>query len=84
MNCQGQTKFTLAKQLFIQNHLKHNIIGILLCQETRVDNDIFNNCEFILNNYNIIKNNAENEYGMLILIKNTFQISDVAFDTEGS
>ena len=31
----------------------------------------------------IIKNNAENKYGTLILIKNTFQISDMAFDTEG-
>ena len=83
MNCQGQTKLKLPKQLFIQNHLKTNIIDVLLCQETQVDNNIFNNCEFILNNYNIIKNNAENEYETLILIKNTIQVSDVAFDTEG-
>ena len=73
MNCQGQTKLTLAKQLFIQNHLKNNRIDVLLCQETCVDNDTFNNCEFILNNYNIIRKNTENEYGTFILIKNTFK-----------
>ena len=48
-----------------------------------MDNETINNCQYILNNYNIIKNNAENEYGKLILIKNSFQISDVAFDKEG-
>ena len=62
MNCHGQTKMMLAKQLFIQNHLKINKIDILLCQETYVDNETFNNCEYILSNHNIVKNNAKNEY----------------------
>ena len=56
MNCQGQTKITLAKQLFIQNHVRNDNIDVLLCQETRVDNDTFNKCEFIQNNYNIVDN----------------------------
>ena len=40
-------------------------------------------CEYVQNKYSIIKNNAENDYGTDILVKNTLQIQDVSFDTEG-
>ena len=65
MNCQGQTKLMLAKQLFIQNHVKNNNIDVLLCQETRIEEGCFNHCENILNNYTIIKNNSYNFAGRL-------------------
>ena len=83
MNCQGHTKLTLSKQLYIQNFLQVNQIDILLCQETKIENDSFNLCESLTNNYTIVKNNAANEYGTSVLIKNDIQIKDVKFDTDG-
>ena len=41
MNCHGQTKLNLAEQLYVQNFIKSNYIDILLCQETKIDNDTF-------------------------------------------
>ena len=83
LNCQGQTKMSLAKQLHIQHHLKVNSFYILLCQEIFIDEEAFTNCEYIQSNYIIIKNNALNEYGTACFIRNSFSIRDVSFDTEG-
>ena len=41
MNCHGQTKFDLAKQLSIQSFLITNKIDILLCQETKIEESCF-------------------------------------------
>ena len=83
LNCRGQTKMNLAKQLQIQDFLKVYNIDILMCQETSVDDDTFNLCDFIKSNFTIIINNSHNEYGTCCLIKNSFKIGDVSFDTEG-
>ena len=83
MSCQGQTKLTLSKQLYIQNFIRINFIDILLCQETRIENDTFKRCDYLQNNFTIINNNTENEYGTVSLIKNNIQVQDVAFDTKG-
>ena len=58
MNCHGQSKLEVPKQLYIQNFLLTNRIDILMCQETRIDDRTFEQCNFIRSNYNIIKNNA--------------------------
>ena len=60
INCQGQTKLTLGKQLQIQNHIIQYKIDILFCQETYTDEDTFENCPSIKDNYNIISNNSQN------------------------
>ena len=83
MNCHGQSKLEIPKQLFIQNFMISNKIDILLCQETKIDDNTFNQCNFIKSNYNIIKNNSHNHFGTSILVHNNIPIDEVKFDTEG-
>ena len=74
MNWHGQTKFTNAKQYFIQDFLKLHKIEVLVCQETRIKESDLTHCEYIYNNFTIIKNNSHNEYSTSIFIKNELQI----------
>ena len=83
MNCHGQTKLEVPKQMYIQNFLLTNKIDILLCQETRIDDRTFEQCNFIRSNYNIIKNNAPNPYGTSVLAHINLNIEEVKYDTEG-
>ena len=72
LNCRGQTKLTLPKQLQIQDLLIRYNIDILMCQETAIDNETFELCEFIKSNYTLIQNNAVNEYGTSCLVRICF------------
>ena len=83
MNCHGQTKLELPKQLYIQNYLLTNNVDILLCQETRLEEQTFEQCNFIKSNFNIIKNNADNSYGTSVLVHVNLKMSDVKYDTGG-
>merc|ERR1712126_10814 len=83
MNCHGQTKLDILKQLYIQNFLSSYKIDVLLCQETKIEDNTFNQCNFINSNYSIIKNNSNNPYGTSILVHNNIQIGDVKYDTAG-
>ena len=83
INCQGQTKLTLGKQLQIQNHIQQHKIDLLFCQETYTNEETFENCSYIKENYNIISNNSQNEYGTLTIVKNSIEIKDITVDTEG-
>ena len=38
----------------------------------------------MVKNYNIIRNNAKNEYGTSILIRNNIPINGITFDTEST
>ena len=83
MNCHGQTKLEVPKQLYIQNYLLTNNIDVLMCQETRIDDQTFEQCNFIRSNYNIIKNNAANSYGTSVLVHVKLSLGDVKYDTDG-
>ena len=83
INCQGQTKLSLSKQHQIEHFIKQNNIDILFCQETAVFEDTFKGCHFIEINYNVIHNNASNEYGTSIIVKNNIETNDIAMDTQG-
>ena len=61
LNCQGQSKMTVSKQLWIQHLLRLYNFDILCCQETFLEDDTFINCDFVMNNFTIIRNNAQNE-----------------------
>ena len=74
---------SLSKQLLIQDLLRVYKIDILACQEVSVNNDTFNNCDFISANYTLVSNNSHNEFGTLFLIKNNFPVNDIYMDTEG-
>ena len=75
LNCQGQSKLTLAKQLFIQNILQVKKYDILCLQETFMEDDVFKNCDFLMSNYN--------NFGTAVLVKNSFKIDDFKIDTDG-
>ena len=83
LKCRGQTIMMLEKQLQIQYLLKTYNFDILMCQETLLDKEGFNQCEFIENSYNIITNNFKNEYGTCCFVKNLMNIYDIKFDTAG-
>ena len=72
----------VPKQLYIQNFLLTNKIDVLLCQETKIDANTFDQCNFIKSSYNIIKNNAHNPYGTSILAHTNITIDEVKFDME--
>merc|ERR1711895_371851 len=82
MNCHGQSKLEVPKQLYIQNFLLTNRIDILMCQETKIDDRTFEQCNFIRSNYNIIKNNTPNPYGTSVLAHINLNIEEVKYDTE--
>ena len=83
MNCHGQSKLEVPKQLYIHNFLLTYKIDVLLCQETKIDANTFDQCNFIKSSYNIIKNNAHNPYGTSILAHTNITIDEVKFDTKG-
>ena len=57
INCVGQSKFNLRKQLEIQNYVKSQHLDIVHLQEVKIDSDCFSECPFIRSNFNIFSNN---------------------------
>ena len=58
LNVQGQTKMTLDKQMQINDFIQYHKFDIVHFQEIDFNDDTFQSCHFILNNYNIITNNS--------------------------
>ena len=83
MNTFGQTKFTLQKQLQIQDMIRFYKSDIIHLQKTDTDSDTFKQCSFILNNYAVISNNSPTGYGTLSLVKNDLKDDNISFDTSG-
>ena len=83
MNVRGQTGLDINKELQIEKFLKSFKIDILMCQETHITSESFKSCDFISRNYEVISNNASNQYGTCCLIKNCFQTENVKCDTDG-
>ena len=68
MNCRGQTRFNISKQLQIENFLQTYNLDILHLQECQIDDETFTECNFISSNYSLIKNNSHNQYGTASLV----------------
>ena len=79
LNCRGQTRLNVSKQLQIEDLIRLYQIDVLLCQEIKIEEDSFNECDFISSSYNIFSSKSQNEYGMAILIKNTLQVENINF-----
>ena len=73
INCVGQTRFTLSKQLEIQNYMRSQNIDILHLQECKIDEDSFSECQYVRSNFNIFTNNTKNNscYGTASLAQNS-------------
>ena len=77
INCQGQTRMNESKQRMIQFEIQSKQLDIVHLQECQIDSDTFQCCEFISQNFQIIKNNADNGYGTACIIRNNIQIEKV-------
>ena len=83
INIRGQTGLPVSKQLQIEQFIKDNNVDILHLQEVNIENDTFSECNTISSNFNIITNNSQNKYGTASLVKNEFEVKNVAMDKEG-
>ena len=83
LNMHGQSKLPHSKQCQIEDFLKHEHIDILHCQEINIKEDSFKTCKYINSQYNLITNNALNEYGTSSFVKTDIETSDHKCDTEG-
>ena len=83
VNCQEQSKFSTQKQLFLQDFVNSNSLNVVFLQESNISKNTFKSCNFKRNNFSLIVNNAVNEYGTAMMIKNTMDVSNVNFDSVG-
>ena len=83
LNIHGQSKLPLSKQYQIEDFVKHHHIDILHCQEINISEDSFRNCKYLNSKYNILQNNALNEYGTASFVNTDFEPSNIKCDTEG-
>ena len=83
INTYGQTKFTVQKQLQIEELIKLYNCDIVHLQETHFDDETFKHCPFIRNNYLVIPNNRLSKYGTASLIRNDLNVENVCFDANG-
>ena len=83
INIRGQTGLPLSKQLQIEHFIRENNVDILHLQESNIEDDTFSECNLITSSYHIIVNNSLNKYGTASLVKNDFEVKNVAMDKEG-
>ena len=53
INCVGQSKLPISKQLEIQSYVCSHKVDILHMQECKIDDDTFSHCGFIKSNFNL-------------------------------
>ena len=73
MNIHGQSKLPTTKQLQIQDFIKQYNVDILHMQETDINDETFNDCEYISANFNLISNNSETKYGTASLVRSDLE-----------
>ena len=83
LNIHGQSKLSETKQVQIEDILKFYKIDVAHLQEIEISDESFANCNFLNSTYSIISNNAPNQYGTSTLVKNTFSVENINFDTAG-
>ena len=83
MNSYGQTKFTVQKQLQIEDIVKKLRCDIIHIQESDLDDQTFDSCSFIKNNYNLLRNNSLSGYGTATLVHNDFNVVNECYDVNG-
>ena len=80
INCVGQSKFTVSKQLQIQSYIKSGNIDMVHLQECKIDDESFANCHFLRSNFNIFSNNTPNDtcYGTASLVRSDIEVKKSA------
>ena len=83
LNIHGQTGLQFDKQLQIEEFVKYSRSDIIHLQEIDIQDDTFNECNFIKSNFTVITNNAGNKYGTASLVKNDLPVENIMCDTAG-
>ena len=85
INCVGQTRFLLSKQLEIQNYMRTHNIDILHLQECRIDDESFSECQYVRSNFSIFTNNTKNNtcYGTASLVRSDLDVTNIRTDEDG-
>ena len=85
INCVGQSKLPISKQLEIQSFVCTYKVDILHLQECKMDDDTFSQCGFLTSNYNLFSNNKPDDsyYGTASLVRSDLEVSNVHTDNDG-
>ena len=83
LNIRGQNGFKLDKQFQVEEYLKQSKSDILHLQEIHMEDDSFEQCNYIKSNFSVISNNAVNKYGTASLVKNDLEYQNILCDTNG-
>ena len=85
INCVGQTKLPISKQLEIQSFVCTNEVDILHLQECKIDDNSFAQCGFLMSNFNLFSNNKpdDSHYGTASLVKSNIEVTNVHTDNDG-
>ena len=85
INCYGQSKFPVSKQLEIQSFICQHKLDIIHLQKSKIDEDSFAQCGFVTSNFNIFANNKPDgsHFGTASLVRSDLNVSDIHTDNEG-
>ena len=83
INTYGQTKFTVQKQIQIEDFVKKYKSDIIHLQESHLDAESFKHCRFISNNYRVLCNNSPSGYGTTSLVRYDLTVENDFYDTNG-
>ena len=85
INCYGQSKFPVSKQLEIQSFICQHKLDIIHLQKSKIDEDSFAQCGFVTSNFNIFANNKPDgsHFGTASLVRSDLDVSDIHTDNEG-
>ena len=74
INTYGQTKFTIQKQLQIEDIIKKFKSDIIHLQESHFDTQSFEHCRFIKSNFSVLCNNSPTGFGTATLVHNDLNV----------
>ena len=85
INCVGQSRLPISKQLEIQGYVSTHRIDILHLQECKMDDDTFSQCSFITSNFNLFSNNKPDDsfYGTATLVRSDLEVTNIHTDNNG-
>ena len=85
INCYGQSKFPISKQLEIQSFICQNKLDIVHLQECKIDEDSFAQCGFLTSNFNVFSNNKPDGsfFGTASLVRSDLDVTSIHTDDDG-
>ena len=84
INCYGQSKLPISKQLEIQSFICQNKLDIIHLQEIKIYEDSFAQFGYVTSNFNIFANNKPDGsyYGTASLVRSGLDVSDINTDND--